>query len=350
MKAINDNSWAKFHIYDLFEIDSGSKLDKIKMKTDNPEINFVGRSSANNGVTEIVNKLNNLAPYPAGYLTLALGGAYLGSCFVQKKEFYTSQNVFVLIPKTEMSLNTKLFIATTIFRESQNNYKAFIKELNSHIKTDFEFYLPVDNNGKINETFIENFMDDATNRVNNNVKLFDEICNVRKKTIDTSKWKEYKLKDLFAIEGSTTTAKSKLNLDDGGDYPYVTTAASNNGVCGYSNIFTEEGGVITVDSAVAGTCLFQEKKFSASDHVEKLIPRFSMTKNIALFIITILNANAKILNYAYNEKRSQTALKKEKINLPCDSSGNPDWAFMEKYISNLSILKEPKFKTMLTIK
>ena len=135
MKQISNDKWTLFHIYDLFNIDSGSKLDKVKMKTDNPTINFVGRSSANNGVTDVVNKLDDVEPYEAGNLTLALGGAYLGSCFVQKSKFYTSQNVVVLIPKIEMSLFVKQFIATAIFRESQNNYCAFIKELKIYLLT-----------------------------------------------------------------------------------------------------------------------------------------------------------------------------------------------------------------------
>lgn len=131
-----------FSLSDIFHIDMGTKLDKVKMSTENPEINFVGRASENQGVTGKVNRINGLEPYKEGNLTLALGGAYLGSCFVQRNDFYTSQNVIVLIPKKDLTLETKLFISTTIFRESQLHYKAFIDELNRHIKKDFRIILP----------------------------------------------------------------------------------------------------------------------------------------------------------------------------------------------------------------
>lgn len=36
--------------------------------------------------------------------------------------------------------------------------------------------------------------------------------------------------------------------------------------------------------------------------------------------------------YSYNYKRSDTRLKNEMIQLPVDDSGNPDWAFMERYM------------------
>lgn len=346
MVQISNEKWKEFHIFDLFDIDSGSKLDKVKMKTDHPAVNFVGRSSANNGVTDRVNLIEDIKPYSAGYLTLALGGAYLGSCFIQKEDFYTSQNVVVLIPKFEMSLAVKQFIATAIFRESQNNYCAFIKELNAHIKHDFVFKMPVTNSGEIDIDFIELFMKAALNKTLNKFNTLNNIKNSQTAIINDDSWQDFKLVDLFEITGSTTTPKSKLNLEEGGDYPYITTAATNNGVGGYSSLFTEEGGVITVDSAVAGTALYQEKAFTASDHVEKLIPKFEMTKNIALFIVTILNSYSKILNYAYNEKRSQKALKEEVIKLP-SINGKPDYNFMENFISSLISKKSSQFESII---
>lgn len=102
--------------------------------------------------------IKGLKPYKAGNLSLALGGAYLGSCFVQEEPFYTSQNVIVLIPKEDITFETKQFIATAIFKESQNNYKAFIKELNSHVKHDFKFKLPIDTNGNPDYGYMHEFM------------------------------------------------------------------------------------------------------------------------------------------------------------------------------------------------
>lgn len=102
---INIRNYKRFHLYDddLFEINRGTKLDRVKMSDTNPTINFVGRANANNGVTAFIDEIEGLIPYPAGYLTVSLGGEYLGSCFVQEKPFYTSQNVDVLIPRHDMS-------------------------------------------------------------------------------------------------------------------------------------------------------------------------------------------------------------------------------------------------------
>lgn len=169
-QKINTTEWATFHLYDIFEIDSGTKLDKAKMDTTIPKINFVGRSNFNNGITQKVNEIQGLAPYESGCLTLALGGAYLGSCFIQEEPFYTSQNVVVLVPKKDIDFEAKQFIATAIFKESQNNYRAFIKELNAHIKRDFAIKLPANANGTPNYEYMSDFMKTVNRRATHTIE------------------------------------------------------------------------------------------------------------------------------------------------------------------------------------
>lgn len=174
-KNINITKWKYFHLYDIFEIDSGTKLDKIKMNFDNPEVNFIGRSNTNQGITAKISKIKDLEPYKAGYLTLALGGAYLGSCFIQQEPFYTSQNVNVLIPKYEISDYTKQFICTVIFVESQLHYKAFIDELNRHVKTDFTIKLPVDTNNQPDWEYMGNYIKEISQKKRQSIELIRNV-------------------------------------------------------------------------------------------------------------------------------------------------------------------------------
>jgi hypothetical protein len=171
-KKIDTRKWGRFHLYDesLFTIDSGTKLDKIKMTNKNPSINFVGRANANNGVTDHIDRIEGLKPYDAGCLTISLGGEYLGSCFIQEKPFYTSQNVNVLIPKHPMSEYCKRFISTMIFREGRLHYKAFVDELNRHMKTDFTILLPVTSDNKPDWDYMEKYMQIIEQKTKNVLK------------------------------------------------------------------------------------------------------------------------------------------------------------------------------------
>ena len=145
-------------------------------------------------------------------------------------------------------------------------------------------------------------------------------------------WVYFNLQDLFDIKGTKTTPVRKLQTYDvGKHHPYVTTSSSNNGVGGNFAYRTEEGGVLTVDSAVAGYCAYQRWDFSASDHVEKLIPKFEMDQLPAMFLATVINAEQ--YRYNYGRKCSQTRLRASEIALPTEQQGKrPDFAFMHSYI------------------
>ena len=153
-----ERKWMEFYLYDLFTIDSGNKYDKSKMSSAFPTVNFVGRSSLNNGVTAYVDEIDEVKPFEAGFMTVALGGEYIGSCFVQDYPFYTSQNVAVLKPLYQMSIYSKLFIAHLVWFESANNYKAFARELNAHLKTDFVIKLPVNDKGEPDYNFMDSYI------------------------------------------------------------------------------------------------------------------------------------------------------------------------------------------------
>ncbi|WP_258032286.1 restriction endonuclease subunit S [Campylobacter concisus] len=148
------------------------------------------------------------------------------------------------------------------------------------------------------------------------------------------KFKEFRLDEIFEICGSKTTPKLKLEEIGLGKFPYVTTQATSNGIAGFYNFWTEKGNCITIDSAVLGTAFYQKENFSASDHVEILRPKFKINEKVALYFATLLNRMARVLDYSYGKKRSQKALKNEKILLPT-LGGKINFSFMEKFIEEL---------------
>ena len=145
-------------------------------------------------------------------------------------------------------------------------------------------------------------------------------------------WGIFNLVDLFNISGSKTTPLLELEEYGKGEFPFVTTQATNNGVEGFYNFSTELGNVLTVDSAVLGYCSYQSYNFSASDHVEILKPKFEMTKYVAMFLVTIMNLEK--YRYNYGRKCSQSRMKKIAIKLPT-KDGKPDFVYMENYIKSL---------------
>jgi len=140
---INHADWHSFLLHKLFNASMGNGIDAVITTNDNPKYNYVSRDSNGNGVVGFVDEIEGEEPFPSGAMSLALGGSFLGSCFIQKKPFYTAQNVAVLQEKVPLSNHTKLFISTLIRNECKIKYHAFGRELNAHFRKDFTIKLPV---------------------------------------------------------------------------------------------------------------------------------------------------------------------------------------------------------------
>ncbi len=148
---LHTDIWKAFYLHKLFHAGMGNGIDAVLTTNDNPKYNYVSRDSNGNGVVGYVDEIEGEEPFPAGAMSLALGGSFLGSCFIQKKPFYTAQNVAVLQEKVPLSNHTKLFIATLIRNECKIKYQAFGRELNAHFRKDFTIKLPIkcDANGVV---------------------------------------------------------------------------------------------------------------------------------------------------------------------------------------------------------
>lgn len=147
--SLSVENWETFILSELFDTFMGNGIDTSNTTSEEPAYNYVTRNRNNNGVVDIIDAIEGENPFSPGTMTLALGGSYLGSCYIQTKEFYTGQNVGILIPKVEISNYAKLFIATIIRMESRTKYEAFGRELNTHFRNDFSLKLPIlrDNEG-----------------------------------------------------------------------------------------------------------------------------------------------------------------------------------------------------------
>lgn len=340
---IDTTCWKRFNLYDdnLFIIDSGNKFDKSKMTEKSPNVDFVGRSNNNNGITCVVDKIDGIEPYKAGCLTIALGGEYLGSCFIQENEFYTSQNVNVLIPKWEMSNQIKRYIASTIFKESRTYYKAFEDELNRHMTTDFSILLPIDNNGNPNWVYMEEYIDLIEDKTQKRMQLFTNIKG-NKTLIDTTNWKFFAIKDLFTtieerkiLQVPTGANVNKKDLKEG-EIPRITVTQFNNGISGYYSMIENDNDYRVYENFISvsflKTVFYHQYKASLDMKVHCLqLKNEKLRKNedVCLFLVSVLKT---CLSGDYVDQINSKLLPNLLIKLPITNNGTPDWEYMERYI------------------
>lgn len=297
-------------INDLFEMIQGNGLELLNMNlNDNSNINFISRTSQNNGVIAKVDKFNNIEPFPPGLITVALGGSVL-SAFVQRKPFYTAFHIMVLKPKRTMTLKEKLFYAMCI---KQNAYRySYGRQANKTLK---DIELP-DNLPKWLYDYKINF------------SVLDTKSNINDNLLLTS-WKEFKLIDFFEMKAGKYYSKDDYSC---GETPLISSKDTNNGVMAFTNLKPEfNGNCITIGKVDIST-FYQEKPFCATSDVTVLIPKISFNQYIGLFIKTIIEMDK--YRWCYGRQIRLGDCKKISIKLP-SKDGLPDFTYMEKYIKKL---------------
>jgi hypothetical protein len=123
-----------------------------------------------------------------------------------------------------------------------------------------------------------------------------------------------------------------------GDTAYISSTALNNGLDNYITppgyMVVHENRLTLSNSGSVGYLFYHDYEFVASDHVTVIgLKNRDLNKYIAMFLKPIFEK----IKYRYNFGReiSNDRISKEKIYLPIDDYGKPDWAYMENYVKSL---------------
>lgn len=361
---LNVQDWKEFNIARLCYVDMGNKFDNDKMTYERPSINFVSRTANNNGVSDVVDEILGVTPYPANSVTVALGGS-IGSCYLQTKPFYTGQNVSVLLFNANVPNNAKLFITTMFMNECKYKYVAFGRELNVHIRNDFTLYLPIkyneDNTPVIdeNKTYSDEgyipdwqFMEDYIKSLHHK-PITTKVKSGLVKELDVYNWEEFKVSDLFdrIYKAKAHTKEEVVEVDKG--IHFVSRTDCNNGVditvdkdTRYEGL--EDANCITIGDTTA-TVFYQNERFIAGDHMVVLRANWLNLKR-GLFFRTLFAQEG--IRYCYGRAYRMDLIKNTLLKLPIqrdndgtpviddnrtysDSGYIPDWQYMEDYINSL---------------
>ena len=152
--------------------------------------------------------------------------------------------------------------------------------------------------------------------------------------IDTSSWQEFSYTDIFELQ-RVIHKLDKLSLSAKGKTPVYSSYSSNNGIVGY----TEQEPDFIVNDANAAYVVFGDhtrtfnivtESFCVMDNVKVLKPKVVNT-DVLLFICTVWKKHIKDLGYA----RHWSIAKDVKFKLPVTTVYEPDFDYMEKYVSEL---------------
>ena len=269
-----------------------------------------------------MSKIKGVEPQKAGLISVAGSGSAL-STFLQIEPFYSGRDLYTLEAKQDISTEAKMFLISMI---EQNKYKYCYGRQANKTLADLLLRLPINNRGEPDFEFMENYIKSlhykpltTKNRPENALAL------------DTHKWGEFLLTDIFSIDIAKSADIGSL---DNGDTIFIGRTDINNGVQGFvAPKDITKGNCITISMVGTNIALWQEKDFQASQNIA-ILRGSELNRHKALFICSLLNFDIK-LRYSYGRTIKRNDLEKTIIKLPINHKGEPDFEFMENYIKSL---------------
>lgn len=284
-------------------------------------INYITRTKFNNGLKGKVIREENFNVNPKGTISF---GAENADFFYQEEEYITGNKMYY-IDTTHLNRNQSLFLRTVLQSTFTNNFDYKDGMIPSRIKNEL-IKLP-SKEGEPDWGFIDKFMDMQLKKVSTDLSLLGKI-KFYEKPINLSNWQNFKISILFDVKkGKRLTKKDMI----AGVINYIGSSKFNNGVTAKisNTAHLHEANTITVCyNGSVGSSFYQEEKFWASDDVNVLYPKFTITKNRALFFTTLLRIKGK--EYEFNDKWKKEVMESDTIPLPVNERGEVDYDFIDK--------------------
>lgn len=323
MGKIDTSGWKEFLVGELFAAERG------KVKNIQPlcpgETPIIAAGAYNQGIAgmyEIDSAYENR-------ITISCNGAGCGSTFYHPYKFNVNGDAITLIEKSSMSDKAKSFIACILNGAFTRKY-SYEEKCSPQKALDEIVRLPATPDGAPDWAYMESYMANLETKVAKSLTLLHAAKNAEKKKVDTRGWGSFALGTLFNIVKGKRLTKAEMKS---GETPFIGSSALNNGctaMIGNDKNQHPENTITVCYNGSVGETFYQDQPYIASDDVNVLYPKFTMNRQIALFIVPLIKGVSS--RYDYIDKWKKEAMEADKIYLSVDKNGDPDWDYMEEYM------------------
>lgn len=326
---IDTTKWGNFVIEDLFDIKRPSS--RSQSDYEEGEIPFIASGNYNNGVLKYLMPKDNELLDKGNCITVS---PVDGSSFYQKEDFLGrggAGSSIILLYNDHLNEKNGTFIAT-IIRKICSKYGYSDMGSKKSIRKEI-IKIPVDDENNPDWSYMEQYMKNIELQSRKSIeKLIN--CREEENKIDISKWAEFKIGNIFEIVSPKVYHTREVKENSNG-IPYVVRSKFNNGIKYMvekdERFIVNPKGVISFGAENA-SFFYQENEYISGRDMYYIDTR-NLSRNTALFIIACLEKLTS--KYSYNFGLFPKLLKEEKIKLPIKSNGEPDYEYMDKYMTEL---------------
>lgn len=330
---LTDVEWGEFKVGDIFEIFTGSLIDNPKSGT----IPRITATDVNNGVAMFTSRYEEKARYFSNFISVS----FLGSVFYHKDTVSLDMKIHGIKPcGYELKSESALFLIPLIKNFSFKYSYGY--QLSTRILVNQKLMLPINSQGQPNWQFMEDYIKQEQKQQAQKIidyyehKLVELAGDVV--GLDKVEWKTFRFTEVFQ-EIQRGKRLTKANQTDG-PKPYISSTSENNGVDAFignnTGVRKFEDVLTLANSGSVGSTFYQQFEFVASDHVTALKSE-NADKYAYLFLSTVVKRLEE--KYSFNREINDTRIKREKIILPADKEGNPNFQYMSDFVKKLELDK-----------
>ena len=352
MSKIDTSGWRIFRVEELFETEKiGRKIQvptgswiasKNLMPGSTPRITVSGVS---NGITGYYKDVDD-----ANYRVYKnfISVSFLGTVFFEASRASLDMKVHCLKPlNIELNERVASFLVTMI-KVALGSIE-YSDQISSTVLPSLELMLPVDASGEPDWAYMDEYMSAV---MGESEASLENMGKVEKEfhPANASDWCQFSIGSLFEIEKGTRLTRAAMIE---GDTPFIGATLENNGITArVGNIgHVHPGGLMTVaynGQKATGKAFYQPISFWASDDVNVLYPKFSLTENIALFLAPLFWEAGR--PYSFGDKWGKDVMESDYLTLPANASGEPDWDYMDKYMRTIMESAKSDLSAMQSIR
>lgn len=343
MSKIDISNWHKFKIDNLFEKITTKKLPYKATQlphhaTEDNLIPLVTASVEHQGRSVYAPKTKDITVL-SNCLTISANG-YSGTTFYQDKPFSILQDAYAIQVKSSINENVSkyeyCFLASVIGKRLQQN--DWINKATWNVVKAKEIRLPVTESDEPDWQYMDEYIAKLATQAHTNISLLRQQQK-KAPTVNIDRWKEFKISDIYPIIQHPRT-RSKKDYEQG-SMPFIASGSTNNGIDCYlepkdKNDY-EKADCLTV-SPVDGSCFYQSKPFLArgggGSSILILRSKSKLNEAVHIFLATIITRKLKE-SYSFNTMGNSKSIANVKIKLPVTESDEPDWQYMDNYISSI---------------
>lgn len=348
MLNLNDKIWKEFSVLDLFDYQRGNQNNMHSLSKGDDML--ISAKNTNNGLKGFFTSYNEKqSTYKGNCITLNNDGdGGIGLAYYQPHEFLLDTHVYALYPKKNMSKYTMLYITQSLSKQRvcfSHGYSIS----KDRLKT-MKIMLPVNEHDTPDYDFMDKYIRERENQLIQKYKEFikNQIHAESVKSLSDVTWKEFYLisEKMFYIDSAKTFSNTSA-LNSSGDLDVVGATSKNNGNVGflsdkYQSLLCRKNCIclIKTGQGSVGKAIYKNNDFIPSNNV-CVIRSHWLNKYNGLFIVAEINKQAD--RYSYGYIRNSKRILREKLMLPADKQGNPDYDYMECYGKQIVLQKYQQY-------